>query len=100
MRYYILDENGNPKPVPDVITWAMWFESNDREVAYTEKEDGVFISTVFLGIDHSFGGDKPLLFETMIFGGDNDGYQDRYATKEEALAGHEEALLVATGLKP
>ena len=34
----------------------------------------------------------PLLFETMIFGGPHDGYQERYTFWDEAEAGHAKAL--------
>jgi hypothetical protein len=51
----------------------------------------VEISTVFLIFDHSYDSDKPVLFETMIFGGEHDGYQDRYHTYDEALFGHQVA---------
>lgn len=50
--------------------------------------DGVRVSTVYLAIDHSFGGRPPLWYETMIFGGDYDGEQQRYTTEEQAQAGH------------
>ena len=49
------------------------------------------ISTVFLGLDHAFGSGPPILWETMIFGGLLDEFQERYATKAEALAGHQQA---------
>lgn len=51
---------------------------------------GVDISTVFLGIDHRFGGGgPPILFETMIFGGGpHDENCERYCTWDEAVAGH------------
>lgn len=48
------------------------------------------ISTVFLGLDHQYGSGPPILWETMVFGGVLDGFQERYATKAEALAGHQE----------
>jgi len=51
----------------------------------------VEISTVFLIFDHSYDSDKPVLFETMIFGGEHDGYQDRYHTYDQALIGHQVA---------
>jgi len=57
----------------------------------------VFVSTIFLGIDHNFGGGKPLVFETMIFGGKHDLYQERYSTYEEAIEGHKRAVLLAKG---
>jgi hypothetical protein len=47
-----------------------------------------WVSTVWLGIDHSSWDGPPIIFETMIFGGPNDGFQARYATKEAALTGH------------
>jgi len=84
---YVLD---GKKPVlcEDLGTWAKWFETVNRQVAQEER-DGVRVSTVFLGLDHRFGGDgPPILFETMIFGGRHDQDQDRYSTWEEAEAGH------------
>lgn len=46
------------------------------------------VSTVFLGIDHGYLERKPLLFETMIFGGAHDQYQERCSTWEEAELMH------------
>ena len=48
----------------------------------------VRVSTVFLAVDHNLFGDKPILFETMIFGGPLDEYMWRYSTWEEATEGH------------
>ncbi len=38
----------------DISEWKAWFPDADRCVAKTKK-DGIQVSTVFLGIDHSFG---------------------------------------------
>jgi len=50
------------------------------------------ISTVFLSMDHSLAGligdGTPILFETMVFGGEYDEYQERYYTYDEAEEGH------------
>lgn len=50
------------------------------------------VSTVFLSMDHSLGGligdGSPVLFETMVFGGEHDEYQERYHTYDEAEEGH------------
>jgi len=63
--YYILDADRNIVE-KSLIDWALWFEISDRKVAFTEV--GKFdVSTVFLGIDHSFDNGIPLLFETMVF---------------------------------
>jgi len=83
---YIL-EGKEPVEAPDLMAWARWFETADRHVAQTEVGEAN-VSTVFLGLDHSFGSGPPLLFETMVFGGDSDDTQERYPTWEEAEAGH------------
>ena len=81
------------KPVPehDLLKWTRWFETAERHVA-NDRLGEAQISTVFLGIDHNFGGGRPILFETMIFGGEHDGYQERYHTWKEAEKGHKKAL--------
>jgi hypothetical protein len=58
---------------------------------------GADVSTVFLGLDHSFGHGPPLLFETMIFGGERDQYQERYSTLQDAMDGHDRAVELAKG---
>lgn len=93
MRYAILDGK-TVKPVDDVLEWARWFESTDRHVAKDEFGD-IRVSTVFLGLNHAFGDGPPLWFETMIFGGPADLYQDRYTTWDEAERGHKKAVRVA-----
>ncbi len=56
----------------------------------TYENNEYFVSTVDLGLNHQFGEGEPLYYETMIFLKDNycDLYCDRYATREEALKGH------------
>ena len=78
-------------PEPDLLAWAKWFESADRKVAHTCKGK-VRISTVFLGLDHSFGHGRPLLFETMVFGGSLDEEQERCTTWEEAEIMHNQMI--------
>lgn len=83
---YILDGH-EPVREPDVIAWGRWFESADTHVRDTARDD-VRVSTVFLGLDHGFGG-RPELFETMLFvNGASEGCE-RYCTWDEAEAGHE-----------
>jgi hypothetical protein len=91
---YILDGKKAVK-ADDLLSWAEWFEKSDRIVAKTDLPNGVKVSTVFLGLDHGFGG-TPLLFETMIFGlpegHEHADFQDRYTTWEEAEIGHKRAV--------
>ena len=90
--HYILDENQNIILV-DLVTWAKWYEDADRRVAHTKvPELNANVSTVFLGLNHQWGDGPPLLFETMIFGSDLDGYQERYSTWDEAVKGHDQAV--------
>lgn len=95
MDHYILD--GKRVVAVDMLVWATWFERADRVVAKTQIDDDVSVSTVFLGIDHNFGSGAPLLFETMVFGGDHDEEMDRYTTWEQAEAGHYDTVDRITG---
>ena len=83
--YYKL-VNKRPVPVDDVKEWAKSY-SDDRHIGNDKFiVDGteITVSTVFLALDHNFGGTEPILFETMIFGGKHNDYQERYTTWEEA----------------
>lgn len=96
MRNYIL-KNKKPVLASSIEEWAKGYQKN--RIVKQEKINDVFISTVFLGLDHSWGGGPPILFETIIFEGEHDQYQDRYCTWEEAEIGHEKAVnLVRTKL--
>jgi len=65
-----------------------------RRVALTEAKNGFRISTVFMSLSHQYGAGPPLIFETMVFDGDNysDLDCDRYSTWEEAEAGHKKMV--------
>lgn len=90
--YYILDDDYKPIKIDNIMQWAEWFQTANRTVAVNDIED-VRVSTVFLGIDHQFhSGDAPILWETMVFGGAHDGFQDRYTSYGEALKGHAAAV--------
>lgn len=125
-RYF--DRQGFPVPSTDgdpmsaCLTWARLRESmtiEDVLVARDDLPDGSYLSTVWLGLDHGFGG-RPLIFETMRFAGetiplelpsghimeshaerefpdpfDPDGEpttQLRYTSEEEASAAHHEIV--------
>ncbi len=84
---YILND-GIPIPV-DFQTWSIWFEKADRVIARTTIKE-MIVSTVFLGLNHNFTDTgPPLLFETLVFGGKYADEMERYATLDDALAGHE-----------
>jgi hypothetical protein len=85
------DFDGNPIGHDD---WARLFADTDRRrVAFTQLGD-VEVSTVWLGLDHRFPPPlmppgAPLIYETMVFGGDHDEYTERYPNRVAALAGHD-----------
>ncbi len=96
--YYILKDR---IPAPATLCeYAQWMDDEIRRVALDER-DGVRVSTVFLGMDHSFGhGGPPILFETMVFGGEHDEYQERCSTYEEAEAMHHRVCALVRGIQP
>lgn len=102
MDRYIL-KNRIPVPTDDIYEWGLMWRSSDR-IVKQEMVGDVRISTVFLGLDHNFlsalGEGRPLLFETMIFGGKHDQYQERYSTWDEAEVGHRVAVQLVMEDKP
>ena len=95
--YYVLDDDGNPKEEPDIIKWGVWFGATERHIG-EDKIGDVMVSTVFLGLNHNFGTGEPVLWETMIFGGVHDEYQERYFSKDDAMVGHRKAVELVRGL--
>lgn len=85
-KYYIL--NGHKAVPVGFLTWSEWYGNTMNRHVADEKVGKVRISTIFLGVDHSWTGPPPLLFETMVFGGLFDMEMDRYATWKEAERGH------------
>ncbi len=66
--YYQPD--GTPYPGP--MAWRKWARDLERlgekrRLGYDKLDNGIEISTVWLGLDYSLTGDKPLIFETMAF---------------------------------
>jgi hypothetical protein len=99
-RMYIINSTGNVELCPDLRRWGEWMAGHDKERHLAKDVQGqVRVSTVFLGLDHGFGTEvsDPVLWETMVFNGVHDGDQDRYTTKEKALAGHKKMVEKAFG---
>lgn len=115
--YYILDSKNNPVKCSDIKQWGEWFNTpNNRRVSKTNigtvrfmywlgrlfrtrRFEPVIVSTVFLGIDHNFSDSRdPILFETMIFGGQYDQESHRYTTWLDAERVHKLAVQKVKGL--
>lgn len=90
-----------------------------RRIAHTILSNGLYISTIFLGVNYGFGAGRPLLFETMAFiqptakqkklwKNDPQGAKkklfsggdiacERWSTREEALVGHNAIVAIYNG---
>lgn len=92
---YTLNEQGEPVPCPDVMDWGRWFGSDphlSKRIVKQEWVDNVHVSTVFLGLNHSFGNGPPVLWETMCFSNQKewDTEMDRCSGgREQAEAMHQ-----------
>jgi len=87
--YYKLDENEEPVPV-QVHEWAT--DDLEKHIIGRDTEGNTLVSTIFLGVDHDPAGDKPMLWETMVFHGRTAEYQKRYSSAKEARKGHGEVV--------
>ena len=88
--YY--DKNGEKITLEN---WVKKFEIFDYRRVGMYENCLVKISTVWLGLDHSFGCGKIKIFETMVFSkwtGHGDLYCARYTTLKQAEAGHKIAV--------
>lgn len=96
-RLYILNDDHTTSEAPDFRKWAAAVGKSNRvahDIVHVSGEE-IRVSTVFLGLDHNFfDSGPPILFETMCFKGHNASEFDqrRYATWDEAVAGHNEIL--------
>ena len=87
--------NRKGQPI-DMMEWGTLCNDLDYKVlARTDLPDGKWVSTVWLGLDHSFGGGAPLIFETMVFPSVGEWMEldcERYTFEEDAMKGHEEMV--------
>ena len=92
LAWWILDGD-EPRQAEweEYIAWMSNGFDQTRRIARS-KVRGVEVSTVFLSVDHQFGSGPPILFETMIFGGDQDQEQWRYTSKAAAVVGHKRVV--------
>lgn len=113
--YYILDEANQLQPIDNIIEWSKWFDENQHKKFLNQtwiikKPYGkaksrmakkinkrraihpkIWVSTVFLGLDHNYFGGAPITFESMAFSDGDFGCdleQARHYTWDEAMAGH------------
>jgi hypothetical protein len=105
---YILDEHGDAVPASGLLSWGRWLADHPKERRLADDTIGnARVSTIFLALDCGslllkLGEDfdpstyRPLLWETMVFGGPYDQYMARYTSKADALAGHGKIVQMLT----
>ena len=102
--YYILVGKSVVK-CDDIHAWSRFFHVRANRVLKQEYIGDVFVSTVFLGIDHGWGrSDEPIVFETMAFdahGLEIDGLTTRSTSWNLAMLNHYQTCLeVLTPMNP
>ena len=93
------DKDGMPL---DLFTWGRLMEDRDYTRINVTEIGPYFFSTVWMGLDHSFGEGPPLIFESMAFknrkseqpNDREDIYQDRYSTLNRARLGHFKMIII------
>ena len=84
---YILDDKHEAVPERNIEHWSIWMAASKhmRIVGQITFNNGLYLSTVFLGMNHNFT-DKgtPILFETMLFLNGKSLYQMRHSTWKQA----------------
>lgn len=93
IQKFVLNDAGDPVPCEELHEWAAWLTANpgtSRRLAF-DVAGHVSVSTIFRGFDHVVV--RPMLWETIILGGPAHGETTRYATRDEALRGHEATVL-------
>lgn len=91
MRWYNLNPDHTVEPLPEGVFPDF---QTPRHVG-DDTIDGQRVSTVFLQMDHGWWDSsdaRPVLFETMIFGGEYDNSMWRYHTWDEAKEGHDKIV--------
>ncbi len=91
MDWYILKDKV-PVKVGSIYEFIENKTGDESNIVKRDYIGEVCISTVFLGLNHNWAEGTPILFETMIFGGEHANYQERYSTWEEAEIGHQKAV--------
>lgn len=100
------DRQGKPLTTADITTIGKLLRDKKYKIVKQEttKNGKYFVSTVWLGIDHSFNligldqpNPNPVIFETMVFANKwlrGRDYSEldlqRYCTEAEAIAGHDQ----------
>lgn len=84
-------------PIAAALIMADWEQRKDQQFLASLVYEGKYfeVSTVWLALNHNYGGGPPLVWETMAQSDDWLNFQLRYCTRAAALNGH---LAIVTAL--
>jgi hypothetical protein len=89
---YTLDEHHEPVKATSLLSWALWMEKADRQLAYDDLGGFGMVSTIFIGLDQTFHyaeqGARPVLWESLVYHGPHHGSTRKYSSRKAALEGH------------
>lgn len=88
---YVLNPDKTFRKISVCDDYSIVRNAENRRIARDTVGDSE-ISTVFLNLDHNHEEGDPILFETMVFGGELNQECWRYKTYEEAVQGHAHAI--------
>lgn len=85
------------RPLADSTEWSELHRDRDYCIVAQTQVGQIWVSTVWLGMDHGWNSPVPIIFETMAFGPASwsELTMRRYATEAEAHAGHLEVVTEA-----
>jgi hypothetical protein len=100
--FFLIDENHQVYEVDYREFNDNYMKNEYRHLEWTGNDD-IYVSTIFTGVNNNFLGDgrPPILFETMVFGGEYDKAQWRWSTYEQAIIGHKaiaQAIFASKGV--
>lgn len=87
--YFIMD---GKRVIPvSPIEWGQWFSDADLRIRQTPVGP-YWISTIFIGSAMGDKNDRPLIYETAVFRGQEEVGMYRSASRKEALAIHRDQV--------
>ena len=96
-NHYFNWEDGVTTPV-DSLQELKFLDPEECRIDAYKPSSLVFLSTVFLHINHNWGEGEPVLFETMLFVDFSDVCCERACTEEQAREIHAKWAKVADGV--
>jgi hypothetical protein len=93
LRHHVISCRGNALEAPCRGAAVLFMEyGHHLRVVAQDYVGDVEVSTVFLSINHGFGDGPPVLWESMVFSGPDDGMCQRYTSEGAAKEGHLDML--------